>query len=335
MPTLGDKYAAFSGENPALSGKLRADATEYKKTMSKRERKKISPLKQTIIVWLLKLSALMPLWMSHALGTAVGWLMAFFSTRAYTTTMTNLTLCFPNMAESERKTLARQSLIETGKVILETGAVWLRSYEWVRSKVINVRNEHVMHNALAQGRGIIILAPHLGNWEVLGLYLNDFGKVTCLYKPPESEALGEIMVASRERAGSEIVPTNRKGVIALMKAVKAGGMTGILPDQNPEASGGEFAPFYGVPAFTMTLVQSLRIRADAVVIGAYAKRIPGGFEVVFEEADEAIYSSNDSEALAGLNRTVEKCVNGAMSQYQWEYKRFNVRNNGSERPYTK
>jgi KDO2-lipid IV(A) lauroyltransferase len=180
---------------------------------------------------------------------------------------------------------------------------------------------------------VVLLAPHLGNWEVLGLYLSDVADITSLYQPPEMAALEPIIRQSREKVGAKLVPTNRRGVAALLKVIKNGGFTGILPDQVPEASGGDFAPFYGVPALTMTLVDNLRSRSDCLVIAAYAQRIKGGFEIHFLEADPGVYSSDQSEALVALNRTVENCVNGVPEQYQWEYKRFRRQPEGMPRRY--
>ena len=112
-------------------------------------------------------------------------------------------------------------------------------------------------------------------------------------------------------------------MIALVKRLKNGEFTAILPDQVPDRqAGGKFAPFFGVPALTMTLVTNLRQSTNCRIISGAAVRVDGGFEVHFVEPAKGIYSSDPHEALAALNHTVERCVAISPAQYQWEYKRF-------------
>ncbi len=293
------------------------------------------PLKERLVVGFLKASACLPLAASRVIGSSIGQLAYWMKGRAYQVTDENLRLCFPHMSTGERQVLVRNSLIQTSQTMMETGAVWLRDYRWVKSHIREVHGHDLLQEAINGDRGVILLAPHLGNWEVLGLYVAEFTELTCLYKPQEMTTLEPIIRHSRERAGAKVVPTNRKGVVALLKIMKRGGFTAILPDQIPDTSGGEFAPFYGVPALTMTLVNNLRLRSDCTVLAAYAERVPGGFDVHIKPADEHIDSEDESEALAALNRTVESCVNHIPEQYQWEYKRFRKQPEGFPKRYKK
>lgn len=293
------------------------------------------PFKEKVVVGLLKASACLPLSVSRALGSIIGQIAYWTKGKMYLVTEENLSLCFPNMLVGERKTLVRRSLIQTSQTMMETGAVWLRDYHWVKSHIRQVHGHEILQDAIDDERGVILLAPHLGNWEVLGLYVAEFTELTCLYKPQGMTTLEPIIRNSRERAGAKVVPTNRRGVVALLKIMKRGGFTAILPDQIPETSGGDFAPFYGVPALTMTLVNNLRARSGCIVLSAYAKRVAGGFDVHIKRADEHINSDDDTEALAALNRTVESCVNDVPEQYQWEYKRFRKQPEGFPKRYKK
>ena len=101
----------------------------------------------------------------------------------------------------------------------------------------------------------------------------------------------------------------------------------------PEAEGGEFAPFYNVPALTMTLVHGLVTRTKCNVIMGYGRRIPSGFDVVFKEPDPEIYHDDVQVSLAALNRSVENCINDCPEQYQWEYKRFKRQPSRKNKPY--
>lgn len=304
-------------------------------TTSPDERSTGDRFKEFLGISLLKGSAWLPLPVSRSLGAVVGWLAYVSRNRMYQVTRENLTLCFPDLSEAERRRLTRASLRETGKMLLETGAVWLKDQAWLKRHVLKIHNLELLEQGLSAGKGVIMLGPHLGNWEVLGLFVSGLSRATFLYQPPDNPRLEQIIRDSREKAGAHLVPTNRKGVLALLKSLKAGGFTGILPDQVPDAAGGEFAPFYDVPALTMTLVNNLRQRSGCAVFAGYAERVPGGFEIHFIEAAAGIDADDPAVALTALNKTVERCVNQIPAQYQWEYKRFRKQPAGMPKRYKK
>lgn len=135
------------------------------------------------------------------------------------------------------------------------------------------------------------------------------------------------MTRVRSRSGSELVPTDRRGIVRLFTILRGRGVVGILPDQTPRRRGGagaEFAPFFGIPAITMTLSSKLLQKTGAKALVTYAQRLPDGqgFKMVIREADEGIYSKDITESLTAMNESVERCIREAPTQYQWEYKRF-------------
>lgn len=277
----------------------------------------------------------LPLWLNRSLGAGLGRLGCATNSQAAKVTRINYQLCFPGLTEQELEQSIKQSMVETGRVGTEMPAVWLKPYSWLASRIINVKGRELLDQRLEEEPGLIVLAPHFGNWEVFGPYLTHSTTLTALYQPPKLAAMESLIREARERWRADLVPTNRKGVMALFKALKAGGTTIILPDQVPDQGAGEFAPFYGVPALTMTLVHNLIKRTGSRVVMAYALRVPGGFDVVFEEPDEEIYSEDTQTSLAAMNRSVEACVNACPSQYQWEYKRFKKQPEGSPKVYPK
>jgi len=292
-------------------------------------------MKGKLICGLLWLLSLPPFWLSRWLGFLLGHLCWSLQTRESRTTRINIEHCFPELDDAEQKRLARDSMIEWGKLVFEVPVVWQRSVSWLRSHVLAVRGEDLWQQASNQDSGIIALGPHLGNWEVVAFELSLRMPLTGLYAPSGWPEVDELVCRARSKVGAELVPTNKRGILALIRALQAGKLVGILPDQEPDYSGGQFAPFFGSPALTMTLVHNLIKRTGARVIFAYAKRIAGGFEVVFIEPESAIYSEKVEESVAALNRGVEACVRGAVSQYQWEYKRFKKRPPGAEQIYNK
>jgi KDO2-lipid IV(A) lauroyltransferase len=132
-----------------------------------------------------------------------------------------------------------------------------------------------------------------------------------------------LVLSGRSKLDISMAPTNRKGVMQLLKALQQGLIVGILPDQVPEKdAGGGIAPFFGQPALTIGLIHGLIQRTDCRVVSVVAERVAGGFVIKVLDVDPAIYSEDQYTSLAGLNASVESCVRCAPAQYQWEYKRF-------------
>jgi KDO2-lipid IV(A) lauroyltransferase len=277
-----------------------------------------------LALYFFRLLAWLPLSVSRGLGRLLGRIAWLAASRMRRTTLTNLRICLPELDEAARERLARESLCQTMQALCETGAVWLWPGERSLQLIREVPGRELLDQAKAKGRGVIVMAPHLGNWELAGLYLSacGLGPTYQLYQPPDDPALDALLFRARSRMGATMVATDNKGVAQLLRALRNGEIVGILPDQVPTEAGGEHAPFFGHPALTMTLLTRLQQKTGAVVVTAFAERIPGGFRLHFREPDAGIYAEDPQEALAGLNRTVEELVRMAPEQYQWEYKRF-------------
>lgn len=291
-------------------------------------------LKSTLAVTALRLVGLLPLSTARRLGALMGALAYRLNGRGAKVTRENLALCLPQIDAKERERMTRASLKETGKVATEVCVIWRNNHVPVKHYIRRIQGEELARQPLTDGKGLLILAPHLGNWEVLGLHLASLGKVTNLYQPPKLAGLDAVIRQGREKSGANLVPTNAKGVAALLKNLKSGGICGILPDQNPnDASSGDFAPFFGHSAFTMTLVHKLIQRTGCVAVFAFAKRIEDGFELIYRAPPEEIYSDDQQTSLTALNLGVERLVMEAPEQYQWEYKRFKKVADGETRRY--
>ena len=281
-------------------------------------------MKYRFIITFLHLMARLPLPLSRALGRWLGSVAWLCGTRMRKVTLTNIALCFPELDLQARRSLARNSLRHTFMTLTETGAVWLWPGERSLALIKEVEGFALLEEAKAQGKGVIVLAPHLGHWEMVGLYLNacGLGQSYQLYQAPANAALAALVFKARSRLGATMVATDNKGVAELLRALRAGDIAGILPDQVPGAAGGQHAPFFTQPALTMTLLNRLQQKTGAVVVAAFAERVDGGFKLHLQAPDPGIYAADMDEALAGLNRSVEQLVRQAPEQYQWEYKRF-------------
>ena len=275
----------------------------------------------------------LPLGFGRKLGAGLGLLCWGACARSKRITRKNIELCFPELSPVERSRLARESMLETGKQAIEICQIWQRDKKWLDDKITGVSGESVFQQAIANNKGVIVLAPHLGNWEILGTWLLGCERrCTYLYQPPKQPFLEPLMKASRERFGAEIVPTNRRGIAELLKRIKSGEITGILPDQVPDMGSGAFSPFFTIPAYTMTLIHGLIQRTGCTVVFGVAIRERGGFHIRITQPPKGIYSANEQDSLRALNEGIESCVRHTPAQYQWEYKRFKAGVNGHS-PY--
>jgi len=290
-------------------------------------------LKIKLLRLLVRLFAVLPLPLLQLFGRLVGSCAWHAKGRSARTTERNIELCFPEMDSQAQQALVKSSLQETAKNLFEMGKAWLAPVDKTLALIKNVNEELDMNDALAKGKGVIIVAPHLGNWEILNLYVGHRFPLNILYQPPKLAELDDFIRGARARVGANVFPTNRRGVMAMFKALRDGEVVGILPDQEPPEEASAYVPFFGIDAMSMTLVSKLVQKTEATVVCGYAKRLPNGqgYEVVIKAADPEIYSADLNTSVAALNRSVEQCVADAPAQYQWEYKRFKTMPGGDNK----
>ena len=231
-------------------------------------------------------------------------------------------LCMPELEEAEREKLVRASVISTLTNVFATASVWFRGLKWHDRHITGVENRDLFDAALAEDRGLLLLIPHFGNWELAGMWASRFRTTTAIYRKPRMEFLDELLQRVRNLGTATLVPASTRGVLAVVKALQQGQMTVILPDQEPAREGGLFSPFFGQNALTMTLVHRLTAKTNPRILVAYARREGDGFVLGFTEPDADLYVEDAQSAADALNRSVESLVRTAPEQYQWEYKRF-------------
>lgn len=276
-----------------------------------------------------------PLKINHAIGAGIGKLFWITNSSQRKITEENLRLCFPEMSASERHTLARNSLIETGKQITECAWIWHRPIEQIKNRIIDIPGEHHLNAAIESGKGVIVISPHIGNWELCSLPLSRSSPMTYLYRSPRKTGMDRVLVHWRAHLGGEPAPLNSAGIKGALKVLKSGRTLGILPDQEPDLDKGVFAPFFNQPALTMTLLPRLANRSGSIVLFCVAERLPDaqGWRFHVIPADSAISSANVEDATAAVNKGVERCIELCPEQYLWDYKRFNTHEDGTRRRY--
>lgn len=283
----------------------------------------------------IRLTALLPLRVSYALATIVGHIAYWFPNSLKRPLQINIDLCFKDLPAKQRARLRRISFVEMSRAVFETGALWLWHKTKVLSLVKNVSGEELLTAALAKGRGVILALPHLGAWEMMGLYCSTHYPMTSLYRPLRLAGLDPFIKDARQRLGATLVPTNASGIRALYKALANNELVAMLPDQDPGKEGSVFAPFCGVPASTMTLLPKLAQKTGAALVYGYAERLPRGkgYHIHFLPASDGSPPADIETAAAQINKDVENCIRQLPAQYQWAYKRFKSRPEGEPRIY--
>ena len=275
-----------------------------------------------------------PLPVLHALGAALGWLLHAFPNRRRLRTRTNIAVCLPQLSTTEQAQLARQALINLGRTTLETPRLWFGPDEYVRGLLTLESGQALLEAAQAQGKGVILLSPHL-NWEAAVLFSGLQGASTFLYKP-QNLGIEPIVRAGRGRFGTQFVHAVPGTVRQQLQARLAAKHTLlVLPDQDPPPGRGIYAPFFGVPAHTPTLVSRLARSSGAPVLLLQAERLPNSRGFVFRilPAPEHIDSEDKELAAAAVNSAMQTCIESCVEQYMWNVPRFRHTPKGQPRIY--
>ena len=248
----------------------------------------------------------------------------------------NLELAHPDLLPAQRALLQGRVLGTTARQFFETLQLWTRPPARNLARIRETQGVELFDAALASGRGLIVAAPHYGSWELLNQWLASRTALAILYAPPESN-IGEALlrrVRATQGDARRVTQVRAEGVAVrqLFKLLKDGGVAGILPDQQPKAGDGEFAPFFGTPALTMTLLPRLAQRTGATVLAGYCERIGDDadgplFALRFEPAPADI--ADPLQGIAALNAMVERVARRDPAQYQWTYKRYSIPPAGS------
>ena len=281
---------------------------------------------------LIRMIGLLPRPLLQVLGRLFGLWLFYARSKSRRITEINLARCFPKNNARINHRLTRESLIATCQTALETPAVWCKDGKRLLTWIDNRFGEAHLKAAIADDKGVLLLIPHIGNWELYNaFYAQTVGQLTALFKPPKQKAMARIIERVRMRYGNQMVPTTPRGLARLFKVLKQGGTVAVLPDQVPEV--GLFVPFFGQAAFTDRLAHRLALKSGATpVLVALIRNARGRFDVHYQPVPD-LGQEDEVMALTALNAAVEALVRQYPTQYQWEYKRFKKQPAGLQDPY--
>lgn len=234
---------------------------------------------------------------------------------------TNLRILMPELSAEKRNSWVAENLRFLTEIFLQMPRLLMREKNRVISRISEVRGKELALAASKEGKGVIFLLPHLGNWEILAPYLGKEFKSTALYKPLNSNHLDRILRQYRSQNGMQLVPISKTGIRRLLTALKRKEFAIILPDQNPGIhTAQQMTRFFGIDMPSPSLLAQLRAHIDARVVAVFAVQIsPGNYRVEFHSPPKAIYSNDIQQSTQAVASCVEKCVRLYPTQYQWSY----------------
>ncbi|HEY5971623.1 MAG TPA: lauroyl acyltransferase [Pseudoxanthomonas sp.] len=270
----------------------------------------------------------------RGLADALAWAWWRIDARESRVARRNLELAYPELLPSQHQELHRSVLRTTARQALETLRFWTRPPTANLARLRERYGQDLYDAALAAGGGVIVAAPHFGNWELLNQWLSSRGPIAIVYAPPDSPIGDAFLLRVRSADNIRQVRAEGPAVRQLWKVLKEGGAVGILPDQQPKQGEGEFAPFFGVQALTMTLVSRLAERTGATVLLAWCERVGPDldFALHVESVPAQVADPDPAVAVAALNAAIERVARRDPAQYQWTYKRYGARPPGSGEP---
>ena len=275
----------------------------------------------TLFHWL----ARRPLWFLHGAGAVLGWLTYWASPTYRRRFHENIRQAGIDGRE------ARPAIASAGRMIAELPFLWLRpASEPIRPK-LEWKGRELLESALQSGRGVVLLTPHMGSFEVTAQaiaqeFAKGFGPITVLYRPARKAVLREVMDESRARPGVATAPATLAGVRLMIRALRRGEAVGLLPDQVPPEGMGVWVPFFGKPAYTMTLAARLIQQTGAVPLLIWGERLAHGEGYVVRVCDlgESLPADDatQAESAAIINRAMERLIRQCPQQYLWGYNRY-------------
>jgi len=283
------------------------------------------------LLWLLHF---LPLALLAPLGHGLGALLFRFAKKRRHIVRVNLALCFPELDATAREVLARRHFAVLGRSMLERSLFWWASRDRLNS-IVQVTGDEKVRALQAAGRPVMLLAPHFVGLDAGGVAVTMRFDIVSIYAEQSDPVFDRLLLAGRSRFGQQQLLSRADGPRATVKAMKAGRPFYYLPDMDFRTKDAIFAPFFGVPAWTITGLSRLSRLAGAVVVPCVTRMLPGsaGYRVEFGEPWEG-FPTEDAEAdTRRMNAWLEAVVRTMPEQYYWVHRRFKTRPVGEVRPY--
>lgn len=281
------------------------------------------------ILWLLHF---LPLGVLAAIGRAVGTLLYFVVPGRRRVADTNLRLCFPSWSDVQRSRVVRAHFQALARSFIERGLAWWAPRERLRRLI---RIEGAEHWQAVAHRPAIWLAPHFVGLDMGGARLSMEHEAVSVYSRQKDPVIDAMLYHGRTRFVMPELISRQEGMRAVVRAMRRGLPFYYLPDMDFGERDSIFVPFFGVPAATITGLARLARLADAVVVPALTRQLPGGegYELRFYPAWSDFPSGDVAADTRRMNEFIEQRVLEMPEQYYWVHRRFKTRPPGEPKIY--
>ncbi|WP_111892137.1 lysophospholipid acyltransferase family protein [Acinetobacter sp. MB5] len=234
----------------------------------------------------------------------------------------NIRIALPELNAQTRQYIAKEAIKNEMTSYFEFFNVWGASNAKNIARIQNIQGEQHFHDALAQQKGIVLIVPHFGTWEVMNAWFAQHTAMTIMYKPIKNDDADRFVREARSRENAKLVPTDESGVRQIFKDLKRGGTTVILPDHTPNA-GGTMVDYFGIPLASSNLSAKLIQKTKARALFLYAIRNDNaGYDMFIEPVDDRIYVGSDEDGTKLIHEMIENLIRKYPQHYHWSYKRF-------------
>ncbi|MEB3766251.1 lysophospholipid acyltransferase family protein [Acinetobacter sp. MD2] len=234
----------------------------------------------------------------------------------------NIQIALPELSSVQQQRIIKQAIQNEMMSYFEFFNVWGASNKKNIARIHKIYGEQIFHDALAEGKGLVLIVPHFGTWEAMNAWFAAHTAMTIMYKPIKNSAADTFVREARSRENATLVPTDESGVREVFKSLKRGGTTVILPDHSPNV-GGTMVDYFGIPLASSNLSAKLIQKTKARALFLYAMRNDNaGYDMHIEAIDEQIYQGSDVEGTRIIHHMIENLIRQYPEHYHWSYKRF-------------
>ena len=282
------------------------------------------------LIWLV---ARIPYSVLLAIGRFVGWLAARLIGRERRgTAARNIELCFPNLDAAERARLLELNLRDSGVMLIEFALAWMGSARAIKKIPVMIEGLEHLEAARAAKRGVLLVGAHFSHLELCARLVSEHLRIAGMYRVHEDAAFEWAIKRARLRYATQMFTKDE--LRQTVRWLKAGGTIWYAPDQDMRGKDAVFAPFFGVPAATITATHHLARLSGAQVIPFFHRRLDGGGYAIRLEQPLPDFPSEDVIAdTSRVNDCIERMVREAPTQYLWMHKRFKTRPPGEASVY--
>jgi len=278
------------------------------------------------LIWVLHW---LPLPILGRIGEALGELLFLVMRDRRRITLTNLSLCLPELSAAERHSMARAHFRAYARSVLERGILWWASPARLQ-RLIEIDPAVPTQSSIE--KPTIFLCPHFVCLELAGIAITMRGPLCSIYTQQRSRVFDEALRRGRARFATQeeadqFLISRHSGIKPIIRAMRNGRPFLMLPDMDFGARESIFVPFFGAPAATLTAPARLAAATDGKVIPVTTRFRPDyrGWRVSFHPAWQDFPGDDIEAATLRMNAFIEQQVRQAPAEYFWSHKRFKTR----------